>query len=60
MAEGPQPTNKKTTKKKRMKTVSGLTKRYTVLFSMLWSVASFAAVTPYPPYPGAKVSRLFR
>src|ERR1039458_4151603 len=43
-----------------MKTVSGLTKRYTVLLSMLWSVASFAAVTPYPPYPGAKVSPTFQ
>jgi hypothetical protein len=43
-----------------MKTVSGLTKRYAVLFSMLWSVASFAAVTPYPPYPGAKVSPSFQ
>ena len=40
--------------------MSGLTKRYTVLFSMLWSVASFAAVTPYPPYPGAKVSPSFQ
>jgi hypothetical protein len=23
------------------------------LLAMLWAVATFAAVTPYPPYPGA-------
>ena len=40
--------------------MSGSTKRYVVLFSMLWSVAAFAAVTPYPPYPGAKESPSFK
>jgi len=36
--------------------VSGSTERHMVLFSMFWSVAAFGAVTPYPPYPGAKPS----
>jgi len=34
--------------------------RIIVLLSMLWSVASFAAVTPYPAYPGAKPSPAFK
>jgi hypothetical protein len=33
--------------------VSRLLARLIVLSLMLWAVASFAAVTPYPPYPGA-------
>ena len=40
--------------------VFGLSARSMVLFSMLWSVAAFAAVTPYPPYPGAKASPAFK
>ena len=40
--------------------MSGSTKRHMLLFSMLWSVAAFAAVTPYPPYPGAKPSPSFK
>jgi len=39
--------------------VFGLSARSMVLCSMLCSVAAFAAVTPYPPYPGAKVSPSF-
>src|ERR1039457_6783524 len=45
--------------KRRTKKVSGSTKRHMVLSSMVWPVAAFAAVTPYPPYPGAKVSPSF-
>jgi len=40
--------------------MSGSTKRYMLLFPMLWSAAAFAAVTPYPPYPGAKESPSFK
>ena len=40
--------------------VSRLLARSIVLLSMLWSVASFAAVTPYPPYPGAKPSPAYK
>jgi len=40
--------------------VFGLSARSMVLCSMLCSVAAFAAVTPYPPYPGAKVSPSFK
>ena len=36
--------------------VSGLLARSIVLLPTLWSAASFAAVIPYPPYPGAKPS----
>jgi hypothetical protein len=34
--------------------------RSTGLFLTLWSTAAFAAVTPYPPYPGAKPSPAFQ
>ncbi len=34
--------------------------RSSLLLSMLWPVAGFAAVTPYPPYPGAKPSPAFQ
>ena len=40
--------------------VSRLLARSIVLLSMLWSLTSFAAVTPYPPYPGAKPSPAFK
>jgi hypothetical protein len=33
--------------------ISRLLARSMVLFSMLWSVATFAAVTPYPSVPGS-------
>src|ERR1035438_6697338 len=39
---------------------SRLLSRSIVLLLTLWSVASFAAVTPYPPYPGAKPSPAFK
>src|ERR1035438_4584484 len=39
---------------------SRLLTRSIVLLLTLWSVASFAAVTPYPPYPGAKPSPAFK
>jgi hypothetical protein len=41
-------------------TVFGAFARSLVWFSMLWPVAAFAAVTPYPPYPGAKPSPAFK
>jgi hypothetical protein len=31
-----------------------------IWLSMLWPVASFAGVTPYPPYPGAKPSPAYQ
>ena len=34
--------------------------RLAVLLLMLWAVASFAAVTPYPPYPGAEPSPAYK
>jgi hypothetical protein len=40
--------------------VSRLSARSIVLFAMLWSVATFAAVTPYPPYPGAEPSPAYQ
>ena len=40
--------------------VSGLLARSFALLSMLWSLTSFAAVTSYPPYPGAKPSPAFK
>ncbi|HMD72006.1 MAG TPA: glycosyl hydrolase family 28-related protein [Bryobacteraceae bacterium] len=40
--------------------VSGLLARLTALFSTFCSVAAFAAVTPYPPYPGAEPSPAYR
>jgi hypothetical protein len=40
--------------------VSRLSARSIVLFSMLWSTAAFAAITPYPPYPGAKPSPAYK
>ena len=38
----------------------GVFARSLVWFSMLWPVAAFAEVTPYPPYPGAKPSPAFK
>ena len=37
-----------------------LLERSIVWLPMLWSMASFAAVTPYPPYPGAKPSPAYK
>jgi hypothetical protein len=39
---------------------SRLLARSTILLSTLCAVAGFAAVTPYPPYPGAKPSPAFQ
>ena len=39
---------------------STLLARSALWLSMLWPLAAFAAVTPYPPYPGAKPSPAFQ
>jgi hypothetical protein len=40
--------------------ISGLLARSIAFLSILWPVASFATVTPYPPYPGAEPSPAYK
>ena len=40
--------------------VSELLPRSMLLLAILWPVAGFATVTPYPPYPGAKPSPAYK